>query len=97
MYKLINDREKVMMNRLQQIDDLKCDVNQDRFELVVFYREFTKCAYESSGGEASFLNNMLTTGQVVAEEQNDNAVEYLEDEDWRMGFHENYQKENSSS
>ena len=81
MYKMINDREKIMMNRLEQIADLKRDVNQDRFELVAFYREFVKCAYDSSGGQAAFLNNILISGQVATEEQNEKAVNFLNGDD----------------
>ena len=80
MYKMINAREKVMMTRLEQMEDLKRDVNQDRYELVAWYREFVKCAYQSSGGEATFLNNILTSGQVTTEEQNEKAINFLNDE-----------------
>lgn len=80
MYKMINEREKIMMNRLEQIEDLKRDVNQDMYELVAWYREFVKCAYQSSGGEATFLNNMLTSGQDTTEEQNEKAIDFLNEE-----------------
>lgn len=81
IYKMINAREKYMMARLQQIEDLKRDVNQDRFELVAFYREFTKCAYDCSGGSTAFLNNMLTSGQETTEEQHTKAIDFLNGDD----------------
>lgn len=68
------------MRRLEQIEDLKRDVNQDRFELVAFYREFTKCAYEASGGSGAFLNNMLTMSEVTTEEQREKAIDFLNED-----------------
>ena len=81
MYKTINEREKTMMHRLEQIEDLKRDVNQDRFELVAFYREFVKQAYHCSGGESAFLNNMMITAQVETEEQHEKAIDFLNGDD----------------
>ena len=74
------DKENEMTSKLQEVRELKSDVNVIRAELVMSYREFVKCAYECSGGSSSFLNNMLTSGQVTTEEQHDRAVDFLNDD-----------------
>ena len=81
MYQLINKKEKSMMSKLQEIQELKTDVNSERAELVEYYREFTKQAYTCSGGSGAFLNNMLTSGQDTTEEQHEKAINFLNDED----------------
>jgi len=66
-----------MVSKLEEIEDLKRDVNQDRFELVAFYREFTKSFYDSAGGSTEFLNNMLLVEEDATENIIENGRKYL--------------------
>jgi len=81
MHKIIREKENEMTAKLQQIQELKSDVNLIRAELVMNYRVFVKCAYKSSGGDTSFLNNMVDADQMISEEQHDNAVDFLKEDD----------------